>query len=161
MLEIKQFPADMSALEVDHTDAKRCLISGLFEEKVEVSGQKRRFYTYIVPGLCSNQPCLVVAPPEDVSVLDFLENGFWIRFAEKNQIFLHILEPENGKYRLDGTDSAYMNKVYVEIQSRRFYVTMQDNIYAVGIGARRPDGHVSSDGSNAPLSGRALPPSVR
>ena len=134
MLEIKQFPADMSALEVDHTDAKRCLISGLFEEKVEVSGQKRRFYTYIVPGLCSNQPCLVVAPPEDVSVLDFLENGFWIRFAEKNQIFLHILEPENGKYRLDGTDSAYMNKVYVEIQSRRFYVTMQDNIYAVGIG---------------------------
>ena len=135
MLEIKQFPADMSALEVDRSDAKRCLISGLFEETVEATGRKRRFYTYIAPGLCSNQPCLVVAPPEEVPVLDFLENSFWLKFAEENRIFLHILEPEQGKYRLDGTDSAYMNRVYVEIQSRKFYVTMQDNIYAVGIGS--------------------------
>ncbi len=133
MLEIKQFPADMSVLDIDRTDLKRCLISGLFEEKVEAAGQTRRFYTYIAPGLCSNQPCLVVAPPEDVSVQEFLEKGFWLSFAKKHQIFLHILEPQNGKYRLDGTDSAYMNRVYVEIQSRRFYITMQDNIYAAGI----------------------------
>jgi len=134
MLEVKQFPADMSALEVDRTDPKRCLISGLFEETVEVAGQKRRFYTYIAPGLRSNQPCLVAAPPEGVSAADFLERGFWPKFAEAHQIFLHILEPENGTYRLDGSDAAYMNRVYVEIQSRKHYVTMQDNIYAVGIG---------------------------
>lgn len=133
MLEIKQFPADMSTLEVDRTELKRCLISGLFEETVEAAGRKRRFYTYIAPGLCSNRPCLVVAPPEGISVPEFLEKGFWLSFAKKHQIFLHILEPQNGKYCLDGTDSAYMNRVYVEIQSRRFYVTMQDNIYAAGI----------------------------
>ena len=134
MLEIKHFPSDMSALEIDRTDAKRCLISGLFEETAKVGDTQRRFYTYIAPGLHNNQPCLVLVPPEDVAVTDFLEKSFWLDFAEKNQFFLHILEPENGKYRLDGTDSAYMNKVYVEIQSRRFYVTMQDNIYAVGLG---------------------------
>lgn len=133
MLEIKRFPIDMSALEIDRTDSKRCLVSGLFEETVKVGDTQRRFYTYIAPGLHSNQPCLVLAPPEDVPVVDFLENSFWLNFAEKNQFFLHILEPENGKYHLDGTDSAYMNRVYVEIQSRRFYVTMQDNIYAAGI----------------------------
>lgn len=82
MLEIKQFPADMSALDIDRTDLKRCLISGLFEEKVEAAGQTRRFYTYIAPGLCSNQPCLVVAPPEDVSVQEFLEKGFWLSLGE-------------------------------------------------------------------------------
>jgi len=92
-----------------------------------------RIGSYIAPGLHSNQPCLVLAPPEDVPVLEYLEEGFWLDFAEKNQIFLHILEAENGKYRLDGTDAAYMNRVYVQIQSRQFYVTMQDNIYAVGI----------------------------
>ena len=134
MLEVKQFPGDMSALELDRADPKRCLISGLFEESVKVGDSQRRFYTYIAPGLCSNQPCLVLAPPEDVPVPDFLEQGFWLDFAQERQIFLHILEPADGKYRLDGIDAAYMNRVYVEIQSRKFYVTMQDNIYAVGIG---------------------------
>ncbi|MCI9678270.1 MAG: prolyl oligopeptidase family serine peptidase [Oscillospiraceae bacterium] len=134
MLEVKQFPADMSALEVDRADAKRCLISGLFEERVEVAGEKRRFYTYITPGLCSNQPCLVIAPPENMPVLDFLEKGFWLKFAQERRVFLHILEPKGGTYSLDGSDAAYMNMVYVEVQSRRFYVTMQDNIYAVGTG---------------------------
>ena len=93
MLEVKQFPHDMSTLEVDRTDAKHCLISGLFEESVKVGDTQRRFYTYITPGLCSNQPCLVLAPPEDVPVLGFLEQGFWLDFAQEHQIFLHILEP--------------------------------------------------------------------
>ncbi len=102
MLEIKRFPSDMSTLEVDRTDTKRCLVSGLFEELVKVNGAPRRFYTYIAPGLHNNQPCLVLAPPEDVPVLEYLEKGFWLDFANKNQFFLHILEAENGKYRLDG-----------------------------------------------------------
>ena len=134
MLEVRQLPGDMSALELDRADPKRCLVAGFFEESVKVGEARRRFYTYIAPGLCHNQPCLVLAPPEGVPVLEFLEHGFWLSFARERQIFLHILEPENGKYRLDGTDAAYMNKVYVEIQSRKYYVTMQDNIYAVGIG---------------------------
>lgn len=134
MLEVKHFPSDMSALEIDRADIKSCLVLGLFEETVKVGDVQRRFYTYAAPGLHNNQPCLVLAPPEDMPVLDYLERGFWLDFAKKNQLFLHILEPENGKYRLDGTDAAYMNRVYVQIQSRQFYVTMQDNIYAVGVG---------------------------
>ena len=43
MLEVKQFPHDMSALELDLTDPKRCLISGLFEESVKVGDSRRRF----------------------------------------------------------------------------------------------------------------------
>ena len=89
MLEVKQFPRDMSALELDRTDPKRCLISGLFDESVKVGDTQRRFYTYIAPGLCSNHPCLVLAPPEDVPVLGFLEQGFWLDFAQERQIFLH------------------------------------------------------------------------
>jgi len=134
MLEVKHFPSDMSALEIDRADAKRCLVSGLFEETVKVGDDQRRFYTYVAPGMHNNRPCLVLAPPEDVAVPDYLEREFWLDFAEKNQLFLHVLEPENGKYRLDGTDAAYMNRVYVQIQSRQFYVTMQDNIYAAGVG---------------------------
>ncbi len=43
MLEVKQFPRDMSTLEVDRTDAKHCLISGLFEESVKVGDTQRRY----------------------------------------------------------------------------------------------------------------------
>lgn len=135
MLEVKQFPRDMSVFEVDRTEAKRCLLSGLFEESVEVDGAPRRFYTYLKPGLCYNQPCLVVAPPEGVSVPEYLEDSFWIRFADRHDLFLHILSPEKGEWDLEGGDADYMNKVYIQIQSRQFYITMQDNIYAVGLGA--------------------------
>lgn len=134
MLEIKQFPGDMSALEVDREDPKRCLVFGLFEETVDVAGVNRPFYTYIAEGMSYNRPCLVLAPPEDISVPEYLEKSFWLRFAGEHRFFLHVLEPVNGKYSLDGSDASYMNRVYVQIQSRRYYVTMQDNIYAVGVG---------------------------
>lgn len=133
-MEIKSFPKDMSALPIDKGKLKRCLLSGLFEEEVEVDGEKRRFYTYLTPGLLYTRPCLVVAPPDDVPVLSWLEQGFWTDFANRHKIFLHILAPKAGGWNTDGSDADYMNKVYVQIQSRRYYVTIQDNIYAAGVG---------------------------
>lgn len=133
MMKINEFPNDMSSLPIDFSNMKKCLLSGLFRECVEVHGEKRNFYTYLTPGLAYNQPCLIIAPSDDVSVLEFMENGFWERFAEKEKVFLHILEP-NGTWKLDGTDADYMNQVYIQVQSRKYYVTMQDNIYAFGIG---------------------------
>lgn len=133
MLEIKQFPEDMSLLAVDHADMKRCLITGLFEESVEIQGEKRIFYTYIAPGLHNNQSCLVIAPSDDIPVEEFMEQGFWMEFAKENQVFLHFLDPK-GQWDDSGVDADYMNKVYVQIQARRYYVTMQDNIYALGFG---------------------------
>lgn len=65
MLEVKTFPQDMSALEIDCTEPRRCLVTGLFEEPVDVNGETRSFYTYIKEGLLYNQPCVVVAPPDN------------------------------------------------------------------------------------------------
>ena len=50
MLEVKTFPQDMSALEIDCTEPRRCLVTGLFEEPVDVNGETRSFYTYIKEG---------------------------------------------------------------------------------------------------------------
>ena len=38
MLEVKSFPKDMSIFEVDHAEPRRCLVTGLFQEPVEVNG---------------------------------------------------------------------------------------------------------------------------
>ena len=134
MLEVKTFPKDMSVFEVNRSDAKECFLSGLFEESVKLENETRRFYTYLKPGLHYNQPCLIVAPPSCDSVLDWLEESFWLSFAEEHDLFLHIMIPENGVWKPNGIDADYMNKVYMQIQSRQAYVTMQDNIYAFGLG---------------------------
>ena len=133
MLEVKTFPKDMSAFEVDRQVPRRCLTDGLFEETVEVNGAVRRFYTYIKRGLLYNQPCLVVAPPDDIPVLEYLEKSPWISLAEEHALFLHILIPEDDGWDMTGGDADYMNKAFVQINARRGYVVMQDNIYAIGV----------------------------
>lgn len=134
MFEVKHFPKDMSTFAVNKKSPIACLMSGLFEESTDVNGVSRHFYTYIKEGLLYNSPCLVIAPPAETPTMDFLEQSFWVAFAEQHNLFLHILAPENGAWQTDGTDADYMNKVYIQIQSRQGYVTMQDNIYAIGIG---------------------------
>lgn len=133
-MNVKHFPQDMSALEIDRTKPRSCLISGLFEESVDVAGSLRRFYTYITPGLPYNQRCVVVCPPDEVETLSYIENSFWTEFADREQVFLHILDPGDNGWNTDGSDAEFLNKVYMAIQARKYYITMQDNIYAVGIG---------------------------
>lgn len=134
MLQPKQFPSDMGVFPVDRTEPRCCLVSGLFEEPVKVGESTRTFYTYLKPGLVYNQPCLVVAPPDDVPVLEYLEKSPWIAFAEAHDLFLHVLIPGKDGWDLSGADADYMNRVYVQINGRRGYVVMQDNIYALGVG---------------------------
>ena len=43
--------------------------------------------------------------------------------------------PHHEKWTFDGSDADYFNTVYLQVNSRRAYVTMQDNIYAFGIGS--------------------------
>ena len=134
MLQVQRFPSDMAAFAVDRQEPRRCLVSGLFEEPVQVGETTRTFYTYLKPGLVYNRPCLVVAPPDDMPVLDYLEKSPWLAFAEAHDLFLHVLIPGKDGWDLTGADADYMNRVYVQINGRRSYVVMQDNIYAVGVG---------------------------
>ncbi|WP_215697051.1 PHB depolymerase family esterase [Clostridium sp. MCC353] len=134
MQTIKKFPEDKSSFPIDKTNMNRCLFSGLYEETVEIRGKTRVFLTYLTPGLEYDKNCVIIAPPSGISPEQFLEDGFWLDFADRENVFLHLLVPENRKWNDDGLDADYMNKVYVEIQSRKNYVVIQDNVYAVGIG---------------------------
>ena len=133
-MEVKLFPQDMSVLEINKSAPRSCLLHGLFEEEVDMGGEKRKFYTYLTPDLPYNQRCVVVAPQDTVSALEYIEQSFWTQFADREKVFLHILVPGENGWNTDGSDAEYMNKVYMQIQARKYYITMQDNIYAVGIG---------------------------
>ena len=132
-LKIQRFPEDMSGFPIPKKDFDRCLLSGLFEESVDVDGTKRNYYTYITEGLPYDSRCVVIAPPDDEDPVDFLLHSGLKDFADHERVFLHLLLPR-GRWNFDGSDAEYMNMVYARVQSRDYYVTMQDNIYAFGFG---------------------------
>jgi poly(3-hydroxybutyrate) depolymerase len=134
MMEVKRFPANMSEISIDRQNLRKCLVSGLYVENVEMNGVQRHFYTYLTPGLTYDQRCIIVAPPSEMTAAEYLEQSPWKTIADKEKLFLHILEPLDHAWCMDGTDADYMNKVYVQVQARDYYVTMQDNIYAAGVG---------------------------
>lgn len=133
MLKIEKFPEHLSTYDMNPSELKECLFAGFFQENVTVDGAERIFYTYLTPGLTYDRNCLVVAVPDEIPVMEFVENNFWLDFAAREKVFLHFVVPEQ-KWKMDGTDADYMNRVYIEIQSRKYYVTIQDNIYAFGFG---------------------------
>ena len=134
MLDVRPFPQNPGEYAIDPGHINRCLFTGLFEETVEVNGQTRKFYTYLKPGLDYVRPCVFLLPDDREDALSYLEHSFWMDFADKENLFLFVLAPENGTWNLDGTDADYMNRVYMQVQSRNYYVTIQDTMYAAGIG---------------------------
>ncbi len=132
-LKVQHFPDDMSAFPIPTKDFDRCLLCGLFEESVNVGGTERKFYTYITEGLPYDSRCIVVAPPDDEDPAGFLVSSGLKDFADRERVFLHLLIP-CGQWNFDGSDAEALNMVYARVQSRNFYVTMQDNIYAFGFG---------------------------
>ena len=133
-MDLKCFPEDMSSLPVDPTELGRTLVEGCFKQSVEVQGQKREFITYIPEKTASCSPCLVVAPPSGEDGLEYIERSGLKEFADEKKLFLFVMIPENAAWNLSGADADFMNAVYVEAQARDYYVTMQDNFYACGIG---------------------------
>ncbi len=132
-MKVSQFPANMGEVPVDLEHPNRTLLSGLFEEKVKTAYGLRTFLTYIPEGLEYCQPCVVAALPSDRDPAEYLESSGLRDFADREHIFLHLACPE-GQWKSDGTDADYLNGIYVAVQARDYYVTMQDNIYLCGIG---------------------------
>lgn len=152
-LTVGAFPEDMSQLPVDFAHPNRTLVHGCFQEKVTVQGAERVFYTFIPENLEYCQPCLVVAPPSGEEPLTYLESSGLRRLAEERQLFLFLLIPRTGGWQTDGSDADYMNAVYAAAQRRDYYVTMQDNFYACGIGDGATVAHQAAQRMTSEWSG--------
>ena len=133
-LELKEIPEDMSTLPVDMAHPNRTLIHGCYRETVQVGGRMREFLTYIPKDLEYCQPCLVVVPPSNADPLAYLQTSGLQQLAEEKQLYVHLMVSGGEPWVTDGSDADFMNAVYVAIQGRDHYVTMQDNIYACGMG---------------------------
>ncbi len=130
MMTIKHFPECAADLPVDFSHPNRALLSGLYEESVN----GRTFLTYIPENQEYCRPCLIMAIDSKENPLEWFTASGIKEFADENELFLHIAYCENGAWKTDGSDAEYLNGVYVKIQARDWYITMQDNIYLSAIG---------------------------
>lgn len=130
----KQMPEKMQEFSVNPDNLRQVPVAGAFWQNVTVRGKKRRFITYIPENMSHCRPCIVAALPSGESILEYMEKSRLKAFADKKKLFLFVLVPEGDAWDLSGTDADYMNMVYVEAQARDYYVTMQDNFYALGVG---------------------------
>ncbi|WP_302227489.1 PHB depolymerase family esterase [Marvinbryantia sp.] len=131
---MRKFPQKMADIPIDFAHPNQTLMQGCFEETAAVNGESRSFLTYIPEKLEYCQPCLIVAPPAGVDPAEYMEESGLKKLADDKRLFLFLLKADPFGWKYDGSDADYMNAVYTEVQSRNYYVTMQDNIYACGIG---------------------------
>lgn len=152
-LTVHPLPREGASLAVDFSRPNRTLIHGCFLEKVTCGEEEREFYTYIPQDLEYCQPCLVVAPPAGEEPLVYMETSGLRALAEEKRLYLHLLIPREGGWRTDGSDADYMNAVYAAVQRRDYYVTMQDNLYACGMGDGAAVAHQAAQRMTSEWSG--------
>ena len=131
-MTIQSFPACMADLDIDFRHPNRVLVSGLFQEQAKVRGKMRGFLTYIPEELEYCSRCLVTAVPSGEAPEIYFETSGLKSFADEERLFLHLAYAEDGTWKTE--DAEYINAIYIQIQARDYYITQQDNIYAMGIG---------------------------
>ncbi len=134
MLTIKPLPENMAAFPVDPAHLNRALINGCFRETVQVAEKTRSFLSYLPDEIEYCQRCIVVCPPAEKDPLAFLEESGLKALADRQKLYIFVMEADQPSWKQDETAADFMNAVYVKIQARDYYVTMQDNIYALGVG---------------------------
>jgi len=153
MLTLKELPKNMSELPVDLAHPNRALISGCFREEVQVNGRSRSFISYLPEELEYCQRCIVVCPPAASDALEFLEASGLKEMADRQKLFVFVMEAGQPAWDLENGDADFMNAVYVKIQARDYYVTMQDNIYALGVGDGAAVAHLAASRMSRDWSG--------
>jgi len=152
MLTIQSLPEKMSEIPLDWAHLNRALINGCFRETVQVGDQARSFLSYLPDEIEYCQRCIVVCPPAAADPLEFLESSGLKAMADQQKLYVFLMETNQPSWNQDETAVDFMNAVYVKIQARDYYVTMQDNIYALGVGdgaevAQRAASRMSGDWS--------------
>ncbi len=127
-------PPASDEIPVDLMAPEKSQIHGLFRQSWKINGIDRSMITYLPEGFCHNNRAIVVAPPSDMEPVEFLKSSGLAKLADNDKLLLALLEPAKDQWDANGSDAAFMNAAYKKLQSREYYVIMQDCIYAMGFG---------------------------
>lgn len=125
-------PPASDEIPVDLMAPEKSQLHGLFLQCWKVNGIDRTMVTYLPEGFCHNNRALIVAPPSNAEPASFLSESGLGELADREKLLVAILKPIDGHWNAIGGDAAFMNAAYKKLQSREYYVVMQDCIYALG-----------------------------
>ena len=127
-------PPASDEIPVDLMDLERSQLHGLFRQTWAVSETERSIICYLPDGFCHNNRAVIAVPPSDADPVAFLSGSGLGELADRDKLLVCLLEPIDGHWDASGRDAAFMNAAYKKVQSREYFVVMQDCIYAMGFG---------------------------
>ena len=131
----KTMPA-MDSLKLDRDHYYQQPLTGFYRLPCTVrQGEEREAAVYIPENSEFNQPTVMIFVPEGVDLGAFLEDSGWAQAAEEEKLYLVILEPEQGVWKGQGEERAYVDSVLKRIGARPLFCPLAYRIYGAGYGA--------------------------
>jgi len=121
-------------IPVDLMDPGLSCFHGAFRQEWETGGCRRSMVCYLPEGFRQNNRCIIAIPPSRTDPLLFLQESGLRTLADRQKLLICLPEPKTAGWQYDGADADFMNAAYKKVQSREYYVVMQDCIYAMGFG---------------------------
>lgn len=137
-INIQRFPdvpADYSKV-IDPTNPLKTIFSGSYRVNLSAGKEERSVLVYLADGYSQTQGFIMIVPSSDMTATDCLEKGGWKDVADKNDLFLMILEPDSSRYdpSYEGRDYAYINAAVKLADTRNYWRQPEGRNYIVGYG---------------------------
>lgn len=131
-IKAKPLP-DAASLTIDPAHYYRQDVVGYYDFPCPMEdGSMRSAKLYLAENSIYTQPTVFLLPPSGEDPWEFLEKSGWKNLAEKENLYLVILEPENGAWKTDET--AYIGTMVKYINTRPFFAAFASKFYGAAYG---------------------------
>lgn len=131
-IKAKALP-DAATLTIDPKHYYRQDVVGYYEFPCPLEdGTMRSAKLYLAENSIYTQPTVFLLPPSGTDAWEFLEESGWKDLAEKENLYLVVLEPENGAWKTDETE--YIGSMVKYINTRPFFAAFASKFYGVAYG---------------------------
>ena len=120
--EFPETPKNYSTI-VDPNDPLKTIYSGAFKVKLLVGNEERSVLVYLAEGFSQTQGFLMIVPSSGMTATQCLMESGWKNVADKNNLYLMILEPDRSFYdpSYEGRDFAYITAATKLADTRNYW----------------------------------------
>ncbi len=132
--EAKRLP-DAEKLTIDRDHYYGQTLCGYYQFDCVVTEKKTRSAKFYIPeGSIFNQPTVFVMVPENYETWSFLVESGWKEMADKEKLYMVLMEPEQEAWGAPEEEIAYINALNEDISFRPFFCAFSSNFYGVAYG---------------------------
>ncbi|MDF2523561.1 MAG: hypothetical protein K0R31_1202 [Clostridiales bacterium] len=128
-------PPDPKGFKVDPQNYYASMVKGYFEQSIDMPDKsKRKMKVYVPADITPSQSIVIIAPPNGADSSTFLTESGWKAIADKEKIYLALLEPDNGKWKGKSEETDYIKAAFSLASKKTYYCVNNSAYYLVGYG---------------------------